>query len=81
MKLFSDTSFISFEYPILNLLRSIEPKAIVYDLIDTKLTKGGLGKNGVLHSIANNHNISVRHFLASKKIIKLAHAHNLMISV
>jgi hypothetical protein len=81
MNLFTNASFISFEYPVLSLLRNVEPDANTYDLIDTKFAKGGLGKTGIRKSIASQCNVSVRDFLASKRIVQLIHQSNLKISV
>jgi glycerophosphoryl diester phosphodiesterase len=80
-KMLYKTSFISFEYDLLNLLKLIEPKIITYDLIDTKFTRNGLGKTGIKHAINLKHNISVRHFLATKSLIKIAHDNNVLISI
>jgi glycerophosphoryl diester phosphodiesterase len=79
--LFEKTAFISFEFDSLKTLRTAMPKITIYDLIDTKLAKNGLGKSGVKVSINLNHNVSVRSCLATKKIVKLAHEHHLLISI
>jgi hypothetical protein len=80
-KMLTFTSFISFEYHVLNLLREVDHHVPTYDLIDTKFAKNGLGKNGIKLSIAMKSNVSVRDFLATKKIVNLVHQNKLFISV
>jgi hypothetical protein len=80
-ELLANTSFISFNFNNLNLLREIDTQIITYDLIDTKFAKDGSGKKGIRASISLKHNVSVRHFLASNKMIDLVHNAKLFITV
>jgi glycerophosphoryl diester phosphodiesterase len=79
--LFTSSSFISFNFSTLDLLKKIDPQTITYNLIDSKFNQNGLGKRGIIEAINSQCNVSIRAILASQRMIDLIHAHKLLVSI